>query len=53
MSELFDLAIDLLDLDSGQNLRRKRVFTPGFLVFCLVVVVVELVVLNSLYGNLG
>ncbi|WP_425375980.1 hypothetical protein [Pseudomonas fluorescens] len=32
---------------------RKRVFSPGFVVLCVFVAVVELMVLNRLYGARG
>ncbi|MBD9460011.1 hypothetical protein IB241_20185 [Pseudomonas sp. PDM05] len=34
----------------GYTSNRKRVFTPGFLVVCTMVAVVELLVLNHFYG---
>lgn len=37
--------------DGSSN--RKRVFSPGFVVVCVFVAVVELIVLNHLYGASG
>lgn len=34
----------------GGSPGRKRVFSPGFLVFCIFVAVVELILLNHFYG---
>ncbi|MGU9837744.1 hypothetical protein ACU685_32960 [Pseudomonas sp. LF195] len=37
----------------GGSSNRKRVFTPGFLVLCVFVAVIELIVLNHFYGVKG
>ncbi|MFL1391139.1 hypothetical protein ACI77F_26115 [Pseudomonas tritici] len=34
----------------GSSSNRKRVFSPGFVVLCAFVAVVELIVLNHFYG---
>ena len=39
-------------LDAGSS-NRNRVFSPGFIVLCAIVVVVELIVLNLFYGVRG
>lgn len=36
---------------SWSSLGRKRVFSPGFVVLCVFVAVVELIVLDHLYGG--
>ena len=35
---------------SGGSSGRKRVFSPGFLVLCVFVAVIELIALNHFYG---
>ncbi|RMP22265.1 hypothetical protein [Pseudomonas coronafaciens] len=35
---------------SGGSFGRKRVFSPGFVVLCVFVAVVELIALNHFYG---
>jgi len=37
--------------DGGGSTDRKRVFSAGFLVLCVFVAVVELMLLNHLYGT--
>lgn len=34
----------------GDSYDRKRVFSPGFIVLCVFVAVVELIALNHFYG---
>ncbi|KPA87662.1 MULTISPECIES: hypothetical protein [Pseudomonas] len=51
MSELLDLIAGILNLPDGSNHRRKRVFSPGFLIFAACVAFVELVLLNAWYGS--
>lgn len=34
----------------GSSSNRKRVFSPGFVVLCTIVAVVELIALNNFYG---
>lgn len=34
----------------GGSSNRKRVFSPGFIAFCVLVAVIELIVLNHFYG---
>ena len=34
----------------GDSYGRKRVFSPGFIVLCVFVAVVELIALNHFYG---
>lgn len=34
----------------GESYGRKRVFSPGFIVLCVFVAVVELIALNHFYG---
>lgn len=45
-------AVDAGWLDAGSS-NRKRVFSPGFIVLCAIVAVVELIVLNHFYGVRG
>ncbi|WP_339441335.1 hypothetical protein [Pseudomonas proteolytica] len=35
----------------GSSSNRKRVFSPGFVVLCTIVAVVELIALNHFYGE--
>jgi hypothetical protein len=35
---------------SGSSYGRRRVFSPGFIVLCVIVAVIELIVLNHFYG---
>ncbi|WLH92818.1 hypothetical protein PSH87_12970 [Pseudomonas sp. FP453] len=35
----------------GSSSNRKRVFSPGFVVLCAIVAVVELIALNHFYGG--
>lgn len=35
----------------GSSSNRKRVFSPGFVVLCAIVAVVELIALNHFYGS--
>lgn len=35
----------------GSSSHRKRVFSPGFVVLCTIVAVVELIALNHFYGS--
>ena len=35
----------------GSSSNRKRVFSPGFVVLCIIVCVVELIALNHFYGE--
>ncbi len=42
---------DLSFLGGGSD--RKRVFSPGFIFICVLVVVVELILLNHWYGARG
>ena len=35
----------------GSSSNRKRVFSPGFVVLCVFVAVVELIALNHFYGS--
>lgn len=37
----------------GSSSNRKRVFSPGFVVLCTIVAVVELIALNHFYGAGG
>ncbi|MGU9857018.1 hypothetical protein [Pseudomonas sp. LF245] len=37
----------------GSSSNRKRVFSPGFVVLCAIVAVVELIALNHFYGARG
>ena len=37
----------------GGSSNRKRVFSPGFVVLCVLVAVVELIALNHFYGAYG
>lgn len=37
----------------GGSSNRKRVFSPGFVVLCTIVAVVELIALNHFYGAHG
>lgn len=37
----------------GSSSNRKRVFSPGFVVLCTIVAVVELIALNHFYGAHG
>ncbi|NIE73031.1 hypothetical protein F3J45_00935 [Pantoea sp. Ap-967] len=39
---------DVSSLGTGSS-NRKRVFSPGFIAICVLVVVIELIVLNHLY----
>lgn len=48
LSALNDL-VDALWMGSNTS-NRKRVFSPGFIAFCVAVATIELVVLNGLYG---
>ena len=47
----------MLPSDSGDSFLdggspgRKRVFSPGFVTVCIIVVTIELVVLQGLYGS--
>lgn len=51
MSDLIDLIVGVLDLlGGGANHRRKRVFSPGFLMFAACVAFVELLLLNAWYA---
>nr|WP_305832938.1 hypothetical protein [Pseudomonas sp. A29(2023)] len=42
-----DSGTDWMDISSSG---RKRVFSPGFLVLCVFVAVIELILLNHFYG---
>ncbi|WP_198291662.1 hypothetical protein [Pseudomonas asplenii] len=50
MSELLDLIAGILNLPDAASHRRKRVFSPGFLIFAACVAVVELLLLNAWYA---
>jgi len=51
MSDWLDLIFDVLELlDGGSSHRRKRVFSPGFLIFAACVAFVELLLLNAWYA---
>nr|WP_294340460.1 hypothetical protein [Pseudomonas sp.] len=39
---------DVSSLGAGSS-NRKRVFSPGFIAICVLVVVIELIILNHLY----
>ncbi|QXI26078.1 hypothetical protein [Pseudomonas vanderleydeniana] len=49
MNDLLDLIAGILNLPDGSNHRRKRVFSPGFLIFAAGVAFVELLLLNAWY----
>lgn len=38
---------------AGGSPRRRRVFSPGFVVLCVFVAVIELIALNHFYGTHG
>lgn len=38
---------------SGSSSNRKRVFSPGFVAFCVLAAVVELIAMNRFYGSRG
>ncbi|MDR6578983.1 hypothetical protein [Pseudomonas extremaustralis] len=44
---------DLNSLGDGGSSNRKRVFSPGFIVLCVFVAVIELIALNHFYGANG
>lgn len=50
MNEILDLIAGILELSGGSTPRRKRVFSPGFLMFAACVALVELLLLNAWYA---
>ncbi|MCS3512136.1 hypothetical protein M2392_002177 [Pseudomonas grimontii] len=44
---------DLSSLGDGGSSNRKRVFSPGFIVLCVFVAVIELIALNHFYAANG
>lgn len=47
---VFSDGADLTGLGDGSS-KRKRVFSPGFIVLCVIVAVVELIALNHFLGE--